>query len=141
ECNILVVSGTLSSSKSQRVGLKEHRHEAHLSHLMRRKPWSCHSYHRRGPSGDLVVQCGRIHLGKSGQILSMRRMNWSHSSRGRLSCLSRGKHSGLASAKRCLFPPARVTRFATLVRQPIAGALAISTSTKKDKQEQGRDIK
>src|SRR5215475_4501347 len=105
----------------------------------RRKSWSRHRYSKRGPSGDLVARCGRIRPGRSGRILSMRWMNWSHSSKGRLSCPSRDKRSVLALAKKCLFPLRRVTRFAILVLRPIAGALGISAKTRQIIQGQERD--
>src|SRR5262245_24039050 len=66
-------------------------------------------------------------------------MNWSPSSKGRLSCPSKAKRSALALAKKCLFPLRRVTRFAILVLRPITGALAISAKTRQTIQEQGRD--
>ena len=47
--------------------------------------------------------------GRSGRILSMRWMNWSHSSKGRLSCPSRDKRSVPILAKKCLFLLVRVT--------------------------------
>src|SRR4029453_6959784 len=62
-CNILVVSGMLSSSKSPKGVDSKRMCTRCISNPERRKPWSRHRYNKRGPSGDLVARCGRIRPG------------------------------------------------------------------------------